>query len=238
MSGFLYNRLKKPRTNPERENTANKREIMPEPKENEVVDDTTIQDGTEETTTDDTTEGEVDYDTEFTQAVEKFETAEKNREGFAKRKSTDEEADETVKTMDIEEQVAAAIRKALPKLQSSLVEDNVESALDDLSGGNDAKKKLIRFHFENSVGTNGTIRERMENALLIADKKSILKTQKELAVALKNRQGLSSTGQGSSTDGMQVKDNFFAADQLAELKAKGWDDAKIQRLKDNLQKSR
>ncbi len=197
------------------------------------VEDTTVQDATEETTE------AVDYDAEFTEAVEKMERADKNREGYKKRTSTEESVDETQEQLDdIEARVAEAIKKQLPKLQSSLAEDTVESVLNDLSQGNEPKKKLIRFHFENSVAANGTIRERMENAALIADKKTIFKTQKEMAVALQNRQGLSTTGQGSSTDGMQVKDNFFSQEQLSELKAKGWDETKINRLKVNLQKGR
>ena len=205
------------------------------------VEETTDQNAADETTQTETEQvTEVDYDKEFTEAVEKFETAEKNREGYQMRKSatetTEDEADKV--QAEIDAKVAEAIKKQLPKLQSSLAEDAVESALNDLSGGDEAKKKLIRFHFENSVSPNGTIRERMENALLIADKKTILKTQKELAVALQNRQGLSTTGQGTSTEGVEVKDNFFSKDQLTELKAKGWDDAKINRLKANLQKGR
>ncbi len=203
---------------------------------------------TQETATEETTqtepiveEPEVNYDEEFTQAVEKFETAEKNREGYSKRKETTTQTQTEVEPMTqerIDEMVGNAVKKAIPQLQSTLVEDQVETVLDQLSNGNEAKKKLIRFHFENSVAPNGTIRERMENALLIADKKTIFKTQKEMAVALYNRQGLSNSGQGTSTEGMEVADNYFTKDQLAELKAKGFDDAKIQRLKANMQRSR
>lgn len=191
------------------------------------------------------TDTQIDYDKEFEEEVNKFETAEKNREGYQKRKgakeTTEEEVDKTeTKLLEdedkVEELVAKAIKKQLPKLQSSLVEDTVENALNELSQGNEAKKKLIRFHFENSVAPNGTIRERMENALLIAEKKTIFKTQKEMAVALKNRQGLSSSGLGTSTEGVEVKDNYFSKEQLASLKARGWDDKKIERLKANLQK--
>lgn len=201
------------------------------------------QESTKQTEDTKTTE-EIDYEKEFTEAVENFDRAEKNREGYLKRKQATEGAEEkTGEAGDVQSQVEEALAKALPKfipkLQSTLAEDTVEATLNDLAGGNEAKKKLIRFHFENSVGANGTIRERMENALLIADKKTIMKTQKEMAVALQNRQGLSNTGQqGNSTEGQQVKDNFFSPEQLASLKAKGWDDKKIQRLRDNLQRSK
>ncbi len=180
----------------------------------------------------------VDYDKELQEQVEKFEKKEQNREGYAKRKA--EIKEETEEPTDIQEQVDAAIAKALPKilptLQSSLAEDTVEAALNDLSGGNEAKKKLIKFHFENSVSPNGTIRERMENALLIADKKAILKKQSELALALKNRAGLGASGTGASTEGQTVADNILSADQLRDLKAKGWNDKKIERFKENLRR--
>lgn len=220
---------------PEREIT-----IMPQADEKKAeetkVEDTTTQVATEETTSTETDDAQIDYDAEFNQEVEKIEVAEKNRKAYLQRKGITEEP--KVDQDEIDARVQEALKKAIPTLQSTLVQDTVETELERLASGNEAKKKLIRFHFENSVGLNGTIKERMENALLITDKKTILKTQKELAVALQNRQGLSNSGQGTSTEGMQVKDNFFSQEQLSALKAKGWDDKKIQRLKENLQKGR
>ena len=182
----------------------------------------------------------IDYDKEFQEATESFDRAEKNREGYQKRKAKTEGEAEEDKVDDVQakadEAVAKAITKALPKLQSSLAEDSVENALNDLAGGNEAKRKLIRFHFENSVGTNGTIRERMENALLITDKKAILKKQDEMATALKNRAGLGASGMGSSTEGQTVPDNILSADQLKDLKGRGWDNKKIERFKENLRR--
>lgn len=184
----------------------------------------------------------IDYDKELAEQVDKFEAKEHNEQGYAQRKAkTEESADQTQTQLDdMEARVTAAIEKTLPKfipkLQATLVEDNVETIVNQLAPGNEAKQKLIKFHFENSVGLNGTLRERLENALLIADKKTILKTHKEMAVALQNRQGLSNTGQGSSTEGVEVADNLLSKEQLNSLKAKGWDEKKIQRFKDNLRR--
>ncbi len=203
-----------------------------------TADSTAEQDSTAEIKEDQ--QPEVDYDKELEESIEKFERAEKNREGYQKRKAPKVSEVDEEKTDTIEDQVAAAIAKELPKivpkLQSTMAEDVVENTLNELSQGNESKKKLIRFHFENSVGPNGTIRERMENAALIADKKAIQKRQAELATALKNRQGLGASGLGSSTEGQEVKDNILSADQLKELKAKGWNDAKIERFKKNLRR--
>ncbi len=184
-------------------------------------------------------EESVDYDKELTEQVEKFETAEKNREGYAKRKSktAEEKLDDDAKELlDIDEKVADAIKRQMPKLQLTALEDQIETGLDRIAS-NDAERKLIKFHFENSVGPFGTIMERLENAKLIANKKIIFKTQREMAVALNNRQGLATGGgQGTSSEGPEVKDGFLSKDQVKDLKARGWDDKKIQRFKDNLRK--
>lgn len=209
------------------------------PDQEEITADTTaVENDTQETKTE--SPEVVDYDKELSEQVEKFETAEKNREGYAKRKALTTEEETETELTDIDTKVEAAIdkaiTKAIPKLQSTLAEDTVENVLNELSLGNDSKKKLIRFHFENSIGSIGTIRERMENASLIADKKVIFKKQSEMATALKNRAGLGASGLGSSTEGQVVADNILSTDQLRDLKAKGWDDKKIERFKKNLRR--
>ena len=66
--------------------------------------------------------------------------------------------------------------------------------------------------------------------------KKTLKRNKELELALKNRTGVTSTsGQGSNQEKPEGKlDNTFSNDQLANLKAKGWSDEKIEKFKKNL----
>jgi hypothetical protein len=68
--------------------------------------------------------------------------------------------------------------------------------------------------------------------------KALLKRNKELEVALKNRgQISSSSGQGSNQDKPEGKtDNYFSNDQIQALRAKGFDEKKIEQLKKNLQK--
>lgn len=216
---------------------------MPEGKDEIKAEDGKVDETTDQAATDETNKADkVDYEKELTEAVENFETAERNREGYAKRKGkTEEGVDKTQAELDSLETQAEKVfekvaQKYIPKLQATLVEDNIETIVGQLAPNNPAKQKLIKFHFENSVGLSGTLRERLENALLITDKKTIFKTQKEMAVALQNRQGLSTTGQGTSTEGVEVKDNFLSKDQISNLKARGWDDKKIQRFKDNLRK--
>lgn len=77
-------------------------------------------------------------------------------------------------------------------------------------------------------------------ARLLAEKDAITRNlaqqNRELRTALKNKDQTISSGQGSSTEGKEVGDNYFSAEQLTGLKAKGWDDKKIQALKENMQK--
>lgn len=68
--------------------------------------------------------------------------------------------------------------------------------------------------------------------------KAVLKRNKELEVALRNRgQITSSAGVGSNQEKPEGKvDNVLSNDQIANLKAKGWDDKKIEEFKKNLTK--
>lgn len=81
-----------------------------------------------------------------------------------------------------------------------------------------------------------------KEAQLVAEKDSIikntLKRNKELELALKNRgQILSTSGEGSNTEKPEGKaDNYLSNEQLSALKAKGWDDKKIEEFKKNAKK--
>jgi hypothetical protein len=68
--------------------------------------------------------------------------------------------------------------------------------------------------------------------------KALIKQNKELQLALKNRGQISSpSGAGSNQDRPEGKvDNYFSNEQIASLKAKGYDDKKIEILKQNMAK--
>jgi hypothetical protein len=68
--------------------------------------------------------------------------------------------------------------------------------------------------------------------------KAVLKRNKELEVALKNRGQIADTSaSGSNEDKFEVKaDSYFSKEQIAALRAKGWDDKKIEQAKQNMQK--
>lgn len=68
--------------------------------------------------------------------------------------------------------------------------------------------------------------------------KSVLKRNKELEVALKNRGQITSTSaQGSNQEKAEGKtDSYFSNDQIQALRAKGWSDTKIEAAKKNMLK--
>lgn len=68
--------------------------------------------------------------------------------------------------------------------------------------------------------------------------KAVLKRNKELETALRNRgQVTSQTGEGSNQEKPEgKKDNYFSNEQIQALRAKGYDDKKIEILKSNMQK--
>lgn len=68
---------------------------------------------------------------------------------------------------------------------------------------------------------------------------NLIKRNKELETALKNRQQISATSTGSNSEKAQsdIKhDTFFSPEQIQALKAKGYDDKKIESLKANMKK--
>lgn len=74
---------------------------------------------------------------------------------------------------------------------------------------------------------------------LVSAIEKILLRNKELETAAANKSQIATGGTGTSTDTtMKVGDNTFSDDQLKDLKARGFDDAKIARLKANIHKTR
>lgn len=186
----------------------------------------------------------IDYDAELLEAAKRFEIAERNRTGYERRVAKKNEAVESGSgddTDDLDQKIQRGIeeglKKAMPVLQKTFESDLIQRKLNDLTA-NPSEQKLILFHFENSVGTLGTIDERLENAQLIANKKTLIKKNKELAIAAQNRSQMSNNAQGSSQEGMKPRtDTVLSNEQIKALKDRGWDDKKIELFKANLRKN-
>lgn len=130
-----------------------------------------------------------------------------------------------------------------------LLQENVKIASDRdnyKTGLLKAKGKIPSDEEENDMEARITARVKSEllsakEADIQARKDELVKQSfakvKELSLALKNPKG--SPGQTSSTEGMTSRtDNTLSPDQIATLKAKGWDDKKIELFKKNLSKNR
>jgi hypothetical protein len=166
---------------------------------------------------------EIDYDAELIEAQKK---AEANKLGYAARKAK-EEVEEEVKdeSDDIADKV---IKKILPVINSATQSNLMEGKLNELSGGNEALKRSIKWHMDNSVNPALDINERVEAAYAIANKKVIAKTLKEINIAQKNRANIVGVGEGTSTEVQQKPGvNVLSEVQLNRLKqiakANNWD---------------
>lgn len=173
----------------------------------------------------------IDYKAELTALIEENARIARDRDNYRTGLLAEKEKNDGVASVDNGDEADKiadkVLAKILPSIQKTVSSDSIESVLRELSDNED-EKKLILFHFDNSVGANGTIKERLENAKLIANKKNILKTTKELKVALQNRSQMGNTGQGASTEDQQkTGDNFFTADQLAYFAKRKLDPEKV-----------
>lgn len=122
-------------------------------------------------------------------------------------------------------------KKGLLKAKGKLPEES-QRETDGLE--EDADSRTRRIVQETLLST--------KEAQLHAEKEQVLKAalkrNKELETALKNRgQITSSSGEGSNQEKPEGKrDNYFSNDQLNALRAKGYDDKKIEELKKNMSK--
>jgi hypothetical protein len=171
----------------------------------------------------------IDYVEELKEVQKQKEDA---RLGYAARHAIRdvEEGVEPIEEVDNSDMIAEkVIQKILPVIQSATQSNLIEKKLDDLAGGNDALKKLIEFHMDNSVNPALSLNERAEAAYAIANKKVIDKKVKEINLAQKNRAQIASTGEGGSTDSpIKPGDNVLSEIQLNKLKeiakANNWND--------------
>lgn len=118
-------------------------------------------------------------------------------------------------------------KKGMLKAKGKLDEDDSDSE--------DIDAKIERVVAERLLGT--------KEAQLQAEKdtafKALAKRNRELETALKNRSQISAgIGGGNNTESMPVSDHVLSADQVKSLKAKGWDDNKIELFKKNLLKNK
>ncbi len=179
---------------------------------------------------------EIDYKSELVKAQEVAENYKKGmliaKDKLKNKKGVDPE--------DIAKIVGEVLSKELSSIKGALNMNTLDSSLNALTT-NPAKKELIRFHYENSIVKSGedpqSIKNDLENALLIADKKSLLKDMKELAISAKNRSQIGNNSMGGSDKPSSSK-KFFSDEQKKDLKKRGFTDKMIDDLIKNMAKQK
>lgn len=139
--------------------------------------------------------GDIDYKTELEQEKTKLAKAE---EAIIKLKRKRKESGEVEPLT--EERVGKIVQDTVDRTRLDDVEDYVDTQVESMTQNVD-EQKLIRFHYENSVRKSGfskrSIKKDLENAMAIANRKRILKENRELKTSLKQG-STSNTGIGSN----------------------------------------
>lgn len=104
-----------------------------------------------------------------------------------------------------------------------------------------AKGKLKTDEAEEEEGGEATkpAKKAEDSSELAGIVKELLKRNQEITTAIVNKSQVATAGQGGGSEAkMEVSDNLLSAGQIKDLKARGWDDKKISRLKENIQRTR
>lgn len=141
----------------------------------------------------------------------------------------DEEIEDEDSEMSAEDiRINELVDSRISALEKKTDLNTFDSMVGDYTDNSD-EQALIKFHFENSVGQAGSIRDRIENAQLIANKKVLLKQNSELRRAVENGSGVSrkATAGGGNQDVEKGKKNFWSPEQEVAIKKRGLDPEKV-----------
>lgn len=154
----------------------------------------------------------------------------------------------TAKELSAEDikQLAEALKGALDGLEEEKkLRTKAEEDRDNYKEGMlKAKGKLKSDESEEDEGGDDekgkTDSKKTDNSSELADiVKTLLKRNQELVTAVVNKSQVATAGQGTGSEAkVEVGDNLLSADQIKDLKARGWDDKKIALFKANLKNAR
>lgn len=173
--------------------------------------------------------GELDYEAILEDEKKK---AEHNRKGYELRKGKNEEVSEIV---------AKEVDAKLSALRKEFQQDTLEAELSRLTT-NESEKKLILHFYENKLVKSGltreSIKEDLQTAYLLANAKKIQKVNKETAEAIRAKESMGNSGGSNLDKPKPTKDlsKLFSKNDWEFMKRRGWDEAKIKKAAENLQK--
>lgn len=174
---------------------------------------------------------EVDYKALLEQEQAKLSRAEEKIVKLKKdKKSKPEELDRAEEeTEDVKDRLEELVKQQVSQIKDQVRGEIVESEVDDLLSeisSNVDEQQLIKHIYSNRLQRSGftrsSIREDLINAKLLANKDVLLKSNKELSVALKSKSTTQSTPNfGSGTRETEKPKPNLSAEELAFLKRYG-----------------
>lgn len=208
--------------------------------ENEGVEITEESDPTapEDNTAD---ESEIDYKAEY-EKVKAAKEVISNRLNKAEhkivelKKESNDDLDGEIVEEDpygVQDIVKQEVERITNSLREDIVGDVIEEELNSLSKNED-EKKLIKYHYDNSIRPSGTnrksIQQDLKSAYLLANQKKFLKENEELKATIKSKATRSKGENDSNQDPLKAKVipvKLSAAD-IAFCKKRGIDPSKIE----------
>ena len=167
--------------------------------------------------------------------------------------------DESNQGVEVKEQIAPAVQEGVEKAHSPAPENDPEAKIAALIAENEkltrdrdnyrsatlalkGKTEAEDLDLTDPVQAAAFIQKQIQEGLTTsrADKadedfkayaKELARKNKELALALANKQGMVSAGQGSGeSEASEAKKPYFSQAQINELKSRGYNDEKIKKL--------
>lgn len=182
----------------------------------EIQEESTEVDEQEEESTE---EPEVDYDGELEIRQNK---RDHNKKGYEMRKGSDKPSDDEEKESN-EEMMRRVIREERLTDQKSYSHDVLSTELGKIT--NESERKLVEDYYNNTIRQSGTSSEAIISdialAQILANRPRVNRENKELKVALKNREGMSKGDGGSNQDKAKSQTSKWSKEQLADFAKRG-----------------
>ena len=126
-----------------------------------------------------------------------------------KDKKVDDEDDDFFDDEENEDdKVNKIVTERVNEIKSELLEDTIEDLLDTMTDNPD-ERKLIKYHYDNTLNKTGfskrRIQEDLGNAKALANQKRVVKENKELKLAIKTKNSIKNSGAGGSIKSPDTK---------------------------------
>jgi len=178
----------------------------PPAQEEETTEDKVVEDDSKIATSD----NEIDYK-ELYEEEEKKRIKAENTIIKNKRKEKEETGIEDTTDYDNTNEVKEIIRTETKKIREDMVGDTIDTLGEKLCSNED-ERKLVMFHYDNSIVQSGSSRKDilkdLKRAKLIANEKLILAENSELKTSLAAKNTLGITGIGSNQVRPNVKEKI------------------------------